>query len=69
MSERVLSVAASNEYHLDSLTHRKSVLHLFCTSLNTPDTFFFYIPTSMLSVETLYFQQLAIWDVMHLFST
>lgn len=52
MSEKVLSVAASNEYHLDRLTHRKSILHLFCTSLKTRYIFLLYTNISVISRNT-----------------
>lgn len=69
VSEKVLSVTASSGYHQDSITHVKSIMHLFCTSLKTPDIIFCCISTSVLSLETLYFWQLDIWAVVHLFST
>lgn len=55
MSERVLSLAASNEYHLDSLTHRKSILLLFCTSLKTPDiVYLLYININIICRNTIF---------------
>lgn len=54
MSEKVLSVAASNEYHLDRLTRRKSILHLFCTSLKTRYIFLLYINISAISRNTVF---------------
>lgn len=41
----------------------KNTFHLFWTSLKTPSIFFCCIPTSVLSLETLYFWKLIIWVV------
>lgn len=54
MSERGLSFAASNEYHLDSLTHRKSILHLFCTSLKARYIFLLYTNISVITRNTIF---------------